>query len=132
MYTDPIADMLTRIRNASLAQKAELVLPYSKFKARLAELLVKSGFVAGCTEMLSGDNHKLLQIKLKYSGAGEPVIAGIKKVSKPGQRIYLAADKLPRTNSGYGVTVVSTSKGLMTDKEARKLKVGGEVVCQVW
>jgi small subunit ribosomal protein S8 len=132
MYTDPIADMLTRIRNASLAQKAELVLPYSKFKANLAQLLLKSGFVSGCDELVSGDNHKMLQIKLKYSVAGESVIAGIKRVSKPGQRIYLSADKLPRTNSGYGVTVVSTSKGLMTDREARKQKVGGEVVCQVW
>ena len=132
MYTDPIADMLTRIRNAQAAKKSELVLPYSKFKASLAELLVKSGFVSGCQEMTSGDNHKMLQINLKYSVAGEAVISGIKRVSKPGQRIYLPADKLPRTNSGYGVTVVSTSKGLMTDKEARKQKVGGEVVCQVW
>jgi small subunit ribosomal protein S8 len=132
MFTDPIADMLTRIRNASASQKAELVLPYSKFKANLAEVLHKSGFIGGYQEMTSGDNHKMLEIKLKYSGAGEAVIAGIKRVSKPGQRIYLPADKLPRTNSGYGVTVVSTSKGLMTDREARKQKIGGEVVCQVW
>jgi small subunit ribosomal protein S8 len=132
MYTDPIADMLTRIRNGSLAQKAELVLPYSKFKANLAEVLVKAGFIGGFREMISGDNHKMLEIKLKYSAAGESVIGGIKRVSKPGQRIYLPADKLPRTNSGYGVTVISTSKGLMTDREARKQKVGGEVVCQVW
>jgi small subunit ribosomal protein S8 len=132
MYTDPIADMLTRIRNASLAQKAELVLPYSKFKASLAALLVKAGFVSASQDLISGDTHKMLQIKLKYTASGEPVIAGIKRVSKPGQRIYLSSDKLPRTNSGYGVTVVSTSKGLMTDREARKQKVGGEVVCQVW
>jgi small subunit ribosomal protein S8 len=132
MYTDPIADMLTRIRNASAAKKSELVLPYSKFKANLAELLVKAGFISGSQELIAGDTHKMLQINLKYSGAGEAVIAGIKRVSKPGQRIYLPADKLPRTNSGYGITVVSTSKGLMTDKEARKQKVGGEVVCQVW
>jgi small subunit ribosomal protein S8 len=77
-------------------------------------------------------DHKMLQVSLKYSPSGESVIGGIKRVSKPGQRIYLPADKLPRTNSGYGVTVVSTSKGLMTDKEARKAKMGGEVVCQVW
>jgi len=132
MFTDPIADMLTRIRNASAAKKAELVLPYSKFKAHLAEVLLKTGFISGSQELISGDNHKMLQINLKYSDAGESVIAGIKRVSKPGQRIYLSADKLPRTNSGYGVTVVSTSKGLMTDREARKQKVGGEVVCQVW
>lgn len=129
MFTDPIADMLTRIRNATAAKKSELVLPYSKFKANLAQLLLKQGFISGVNE-LSG-THKTLQINLKYSGQ-ESVIAGIKRVSKPGQRIYLPADKLPRTNSGYGITVVSTSKGLMTDKEARKAKMGGEVVCQVW
>jgi small subunit ribosomal protein S8 len=129
MFTDPIADMLTRIRNAAAAQKTELVLPYSKFKANLAQLLLKQGFISGSSELAG--KHKNLQITLKYSGT-ESVIAGIKRVSKPGQRIYLPADKLPRTNSGYGVTVVSTSKGLMTDKEARKTGVGGEVVCQIW
>ncbi len=130
MYTDPIADMLTRIRNASTVQKAELVLPFSKFKENLAKLLFKEGFIAGVSEL--DGQHKMLQINLKYSEAGESVIAGIKRVSKPGQRIYLPADKLPRTNNGYGVTVVSTSKGLMTDKQARKAGTGGEVVCQVW
>jgi small subunit ribosomal protein S8 len=130
MFTDPIADMLTRIRNASQAKKAELVLPYSKFKANLAKLLAKEGFVGTVGELIA--THKMLQINLKYTPEGQPVIAGIKRVSKPGQRIYLPVEKLPRTNSGYGVTVVSTSKGLMTDKEARKAKMGGEVVCQVW
>src|SRR6266404_4078361 len=122
MFTDPIADMLTRIRNASLAKKADLVLPYSKFKANLAQLLSKEGFIGDVKEA-EADKRKALQINLKYSD-GEAVISGIKRVSKPGQRIYLGSDKLPRTNSGYGVTVVSTSKGLMTDKEARKAKMG--------
>ncbi len=130
MYTDPISDMLTRIRNASLAHKAEVVLPYSKFKYNLASLLLKEGFLAGVKEEAAGQ--KQLQVQLKYSESGDSVISGIKRVSKPGQRIYLAADKLPRTNSGYGVTVVSTSRGLLTDKEARKARIGGEVVCQVW
>lgn len=130
MYTDPISDMLTRIRNASLAHKAEVVLPYSKFKFALASLLEKEGFLAGVKETAA--DHKLLEVKLKYSETGESVISGIKRVSKPGQRIYLSANKLPRTNSGYGITVVSTSKGLLTDKEARKAHLGGEVVCQVW
>ena len=130
MYTDPISDMLTRIRNASLARKAEVVLPYSKFKHNLASLLEKEGFLAGVKEEAAEKKNLLLQ--LKYSETHEPVISGIKRVSKPGQRIYLASDKLPRTNSGYGVTVVSTSKGLLTDKEARKARVGGEVVCQIW
>lgn len=130
MYTDPIADMLTRIRNAVRARKTELVLPYSNFKASLARLLQKEGYISGVNE-LSG-RHKSIQINLKYSTAGEPVIAGIKRVSKPGQRIYLPVDKIPRTNSGYGITVVSTPKGLLTDREARKERVGGEVVCQIW
>jgi small subunit ribosomal protein S8 len=122
--------MLTRIRNAAQARKGELVLPYSKFKANLAQLFLKEGFVSGVNEVEGA--HKALQINLKYAVSGDSVISGIKRVSKPGQRIYLPADKLPRTNSGYGVTVVSTSKGLMTDREARKAKMGGEVVCQVW
>lgn len=132
MYTDPISDMLTRIRNANLARKAEVVLPYSKFKAKLAELLVREGFLAAAKEVAGEkQTHKELSLTLKYSG-GDTVITGIKRVSKPGQRIYLASDKLPRTNSGYGLTVVTTSKGLLSDKEARKQNLGGEVVCQVW
>jgi small subunit ribosomal protein S8 len=130
MFTDPISDMLTRIRNASLAKKASLVLPYSKFKENLAQLLVKEGFVKSSFEV-SGQ-HKNLQIDLKYTTVGDSVITGIKRVSKPGQRIYLPVEKLPRTNSGFGITVVSTPKGLLTDKQARKQRVGGEVVCQVW
>ncbi|MCL5009107.1 MAG: 30S ribosomal protein S8, partial [Patescibacteria group bacterium] len=93
MYTDPISDMLTRIRNASLAHKAEVVLPYSKFKYNLASLLLKEGFLAGVKEEAA--EQKQLQVQLKYSESGDSVISGIKRVSKPGQRIYLAADKLP-------------------------------------
>lgn len=130
MFTDPIADMLTRIRNAGSARKAELVLPYSKFKENLAQLFLKQGFIGAVSEVAG--KHKMLQINLKYDPSGDPVIAGIKRVSKPGQRIYLPTEKIPRTNSGLGITVVSTSRGLMTDREARKAKVGGEVVCQVW
>ena len=130
MYTDPIADMLTRIRNAVAAKKSELVLPYSKFKDSLAKVLLKEGFISGVSEVAG--KHTMLQINLKYSASGEPVIGGIDRVSKPGQRIYLPVDKIPRTNSGYGITIVSTSKGLLTDKQARKDRVGGEVVCQVW
>ncbi len=130
MYTDPISDMLTRIKNATTARKSELVLPYSKFKSSLAAVLSKEGFI-GSVEEVPG-KFKSLKITLKYDTQGEPVIAGIKRVSRPGQRIYLPVDKLPRTNSGYGITVVSTPKGLLTDKQARKDHLGGEVVCQVW
>ena len=88
----------------------------------------RAGFVSEDTD----GKHKVLKVGLKYTPTGEGVIAGIKRVSKPGQRIYMPADRLPRTNSGYGLTIISTSKGLMTDRQARKAKMGGEVVCQVW
>jgi small subunit ribosomal protein S8 len=130
MYTDPISDMLTRIRNALAAHRPELVLPYSKFKHALAKVLLEEGFISGVNELPG--RIKMLQINLKYDGAGQPVISGLKRVSSPGQRIYVPSTKLPRTNGGYGITVVSTSKGLLTDKKARQEKVGGEVVCQIW
>lgn len=130
MNTDPISDMLTRIRNALASQKSELVLPYSKFKHNLAKLLLAEGFVSGVNELPG--RIKMLQINLKYTQTGDPVISGIKRVSTPGQRIYLPVTRVPRTNGGFGVTVVSTSKGLLTDKQARKEQMGGEVVCQIW
>src|SRR5262245_25186797 len=115
MYTDPISDMLTRIRNAAAAHKQELVMPYSKFKHSLANVLLAEGFISGVNELPG--RMKMLQLNLRYDGKGEPVITGIKRVSTPGQRIYLPVDRIPRTNGGLGVTVVSTSKGLMTDKQ---------------
>jgi small subunit ribosomal protein S8 len=130
MYTDPISDMLTRIRNALAARKSELVMPYSKFKHNLANVLLAEGFISGVNELPG--RVKMLQINLKYDQSGSPVITGIKRVSTPGQRIYLPVGKIPRTNGGVGVTVVSTSQGLLTDKQARKTRVGGEVVCQIW
>lgn len=130
MHTDPISDMLTRIRNAVAAQKTELVLPYSKFKHSLANVLLTEGFISGVNELPG--RVKMLQINLKYGATGEPVISGLKRISTPGQRIYLPVTKIPRTNGGFGITVVSTSKGLLTDKQARKDKVGGEVICQIW
>lgn len=130
MYTDPISDMLTRIRNATASGKQDLVMPYSKFKHNLAKVLLAEGFLSGVNELAG--RIKMLQINLKYDQAGAPVISGIKRVSTPGQRIYMPAERIPRVNAGFGVTVVSTSKGLLTDKQARKDKVGGEVVCQIW
>lgn len=130
MYTDPISDMLTRIRNALAAGKQDLVLPYSKFKHSLATVLLEEGFLAGVNELPG--RIKMLQINLKYNPNGGPVISGIKRISTPGQRIYMPVTKIPRTNGGFGVTVVSTSKGLVTDKRARKDRIGGEVICQIW
>jgi small subunit ribosomal protein S8 len=130
MYTDPISDMLTRIRNALASHKSELVLPYSKFKHSLAKVLLEQGFVSGVNELPG--RVKMLQINLKYDASGDAVISGLQRVSTPGQRIYLPADRLPRSNGGFGITVVSTSRGLLTDKQARKDRLGGEVVCQIW
>lgn len=129
MYTDSIADMLTRIRNATMAKKPEVAMPHSKLKESLAHLLMAQGYVSGVTVV--GTAKKFIQVTLKYSG-DVSVITDLKRVSKPGQRIYLPVDRIPRTSSGYGITVISTSRGLMTDKQARAAKIGGEVLCQVW
>ncbi len=130
MYTDPISDMLTRIRNATRTGKQDLVMPYSKFKHSLAQVLLTEGFISGVNELPG--RVKMLQMNLRYDTAGQPVISELKRISTPGQRIYLPVEKIPRTNGGLGVTVVSTSKGLMTDKQARKERMGGEIICQIW
>ena len=129
--TDTISDMLTRIRNALLAKKTEVVLPYSNFKHNLAKVFVSEGWIVKA-EMKEAEKFKNLVLSLKYDQVGQPVISGLKRVSKPGQRIYSNRTQIPRVLGGFGTTILSTSKGLMTDKEARKNKVGGEVVCQVW
>ena len=129
MVTDSIADMLTRIRNAVRAKQVQTVVPYSKRKKSLADLLLATGYIGGV--QVVGEAKKLIQIQLKYKDDAS-VLTDLKRISKPGQRIYLSATRIPRTSSGYGITVVSTSQGLMTDAQARKAKVGGEVICQVW
>ena len=129
MFTDPISDMLTRIRNGAAARKTEVLMPYSKLKHSFANILHKEGYI-GAVEVRE-NGVKQLEVKLKYSN-GEAVLSDLKRVSKPGQRIYVPTDRIPRANGGMGITIVSTSKGLMTDKEARKQKYGGEVICQVW
>ncbi|MBU6447609.1 30S ribosomal protein S8 [Patescibacteria group bacterium] len=130
MFTDPISDMLTRIRNASAAGKAEVNMPYSKLKHSLASILEREGYVGSVS--VRDNALKQLIVQLKYDGSGDAVVSGLKRISKPGQRIYVPMDKIPRSNGGLGITILSTSKGLMTDKEARKQKYGGEVICQIW
>ncbi len=131
--TDPIADMLTRIRNANSAMKQEVIMPSSKLKVALAEVLLKEGYIGGF-EVSSEGNFKenVLKIQIKYSKSRQKTINGIKRVSKPGLRIYASADKLPRVLGGLGSAIISTSQGLMTDKQARQKHVGGEVICHVW
>lgn len=131
--TDPIADMLTRIRNANIAMHDEVSMPSSKLKEALAVVLHKEGYIG---EFNAADNGsgvgKTLTISMKYSPERERVISGIKRVSKPGLRVYSKTNEIPRVLGGLGVAVLSTSNGLVTDREARKAKVGGEVLCYVW
>lgn len=128
--SDPIADMLTRIRNASSAAKPEVSMPSSKIKAAIAGVLKQTGFIAGFAIEGEGPK-KSLNLSLKYSD-GAPVIEGIERVSRSSRRVYAGAGEIPRVLGGLGVAVVSTSKGVMTDREARKQKIGGEVLCYVW
>ena len=133
MMTDPIADMLTRIRNANVAMHDEVNMPASKQKEALATILEREGYINGYavapTTKGPGDE---LTINMKYSPERKRVISGVKRVSKPGLRVYTKADKIPRVLGGLGVAVLSTSQGLMTDREARKRRMGGEILCFVW
>jgi small subunit ribosomal protein S8 len=131
--TDPIADMLTRIRNANTAHFETVRMPGSKLKESLAAILVDEGYITGYQiDDEPGNPGKTLEITMKYSPDRERTISGIRRVSKPGLRIYARADRIPRVLGGLGVAVVSTSKGLMTDREARRRHIGGEVLCYVW
>jgi small subunit ribosomal protein S8 len=131
--TDPIADMLTRIRNANSAQFDTVKMPGSKLKESLAAILEREGFIAGYTMQNEPDKPgSTLEITMKYAPDRTRTIGGIKRVSKPGLRIYARANGIPRVLGGIGVAVVSTSHGLMTDREARKRHLGGEVLCYVW
>ena len=129
MMTDPIADMLTRIRNANVMRHESVTMPSSNMKVHIAEILKEEGFINDF--IVLGDVKKELTITLKYVG-GERVISGLKKISKPGLRVNVPADKLPRVLRGLGIAIISTSKGLMTDKEARKETLGGEVLAYIW
>jgi len=131
VMTDPIADMLTRIRNANSVYHDKVDIPSSKMKEALAKILKEEGFVKDY-EIIQDNKQNVLRISLKYGPGREKVISGIKRISKPGLRVYAKADQLPRVLNGLGIAVISTSKGLMTDKQARKLGLGGEVIAYVW
>ena len=128
--TDPISDFLTRIRNASRAKKIKVEIPSSKMKAGLAEILKKNGYIYDY-KIDEDSKQNVISVLLKYSD-GEPAINGLKRISKPGLRIYKKSDELPRVLNGLGTAVISTSKGLLTEKEARRQDTGGEVVCYIW
>lgn len=129
--TDPIADMLTRIRNANTVGHKEVEIPASKMKKAIAQILLDEGFIANY-EIVSDNAQGTIKVELKYGPNREKTIYGIKKISKPGLRVYAKADKVPKVLGGLGIAILSTSHGVITDKEARKLGVGGEVICYVW
>lgn len=130
-HTDPIADMLTRVRNANKALHAQVEMPASALKVELARVLAEEGYIAGYTVAKEGSFDNLV-IELKYTDGRRRVISELKRVSKPGRRIYAKKDGLPKVLGGLGTAVISTSRGLMTAREAQRLGVGGEVVCFVW
>jgi small subunit ribosomal protein S8 len=129
MNTDPISDMLTRIRNGLHAEKVSVRIPASKVKRAIAEVLKDEGYIEGVSEAVTG-SRSWIEVKLKYHN-GQPVIDRIERVSKPGLRVYSGNTKLPRVDGGFGVAIVSTSKGIMSDRTARKSRLGGEVLCVV-
>ena len=129
--TDPIADMLTRIRNANSSKHKTVDVPASKMKLAIADILFKEGYIKSFEE-ISNDVQGTIRIALKYDEKGNRVIAGIKRISKPGLRVYASKEELPKVLNGLGIAIVSTSKGIMTDKEARKEGLGGEVLAYIW
>lgn len=131
MYTDPVADLLTRIRNALIARHAQVIVPSSKLKVAIAKVLRDEGYLQGY-DVTKDRPQPMLRIWLKYTDEGEPVITTMRRVSKPGCRTYAGKDEIPRVHSGMGIAILSTSKGVMTDRKARHLGIGGEVLCNVW
>lgn len=131
MMTDPIADMLTRIRNANNAKHDSVDIPASNIKKQLAQILLDEGFIKGF-DVIEDAKQGLIRVDLKYGTQKEKVISGIKRISKPGLRVYVKSDEIPRVLGGLGIAIISTSSGIITDKQARNKVVGGEVICYVW
>ena len=129
--TDPIADMLTRIRNGSTARHSTVEIPACKMKAEIARLMLEQGYIAGYDKK-QGEHGEVIIVELKYGKNRERVISGIKRVSKPGRRVYAKKETLPKVLGGLGTAIISTSRGLVTSAEARKLGLGGEVICFIW
>ncbi len=129
--TDPIADMLTRIRNANTVGHETVEIPASKMKKAIAEILKEEGYITDF-DVIEDDKQGMIKVTMKYASNKERVISGIKKISKPGLKVYAKANEVPKVLGGLGIAIISTSKGIVSDKEARKLGVGGEVICYVW
>lgn len=131
MMTDPISDMLARIRNGALARHDRIEMPHSNLKKHIAEVLKQEGFVDDVRES-DGEGKKTLTVVLRYGRGKDSAIDGVRRVSAPGRRVYVRHDRIPRVRSGMGISILSTSRGVMTDRQAREQKVGGELLCEVW
>jgi len=131
MTSDPIADLLTRIRNASRAEHEKVDIPASKLKVKISELLKDEGFIKNC-RLIEDDKQGVLRVYLKYGAGNEKMISGLVRVSRPGRRVYVGKDKIPSILGGMGVAILSTSHGVMTDRQSRKQQLGGEVLAYVW
>lgn len=131
MFTDPISDMLTRIRNASRVKKAEVLIPFSKIKMSIAQILAREGYVVGVEEVEAGSVKKSIKLNLKYVNR-EPAITNIDRISTPGRRVYVGKYKIPKVRNGMGIAIISTSQGLVSDREARKRQIGGELICEIY
>jgi small subunit ribosomal protein S8 len=131
MMTDPIADLLTRIRNAGLARLDRIEVPFSAIKSTVAQILKSEGYVADC-RISEGNPSKVLTVFLKYGQDHQHVIDGMRRVSRPGKRVYVPAKRIPRVRDGLGISLVSTPQGVMSDRDARKKNLGGEILCEVW
>ena len=131
MVNDPIADMLTRIRNSSMVKQKQVAMPSSKIKEGIARILVEEGFIEGYAVTAEAPQPNLI-VRLKYTPQGRPVISGLDRVSRPGRRFYSGAKDIPWVRSGLGINIVSTPKGLMTGRKARRARLGGEILCNVW
>ncbi|HLR35642.1 MAG TPA: 30S ribosomal protein S8 [Tissierellales bacterium] len=131
MMTDPIADMLTRIRNGNDARHETVDIPASNMKKQIAQILLDEGYIKGF-DFIEDNKQGIIRIKFKYADNNQKIISGIRKISKPGLKVYVNNNEIPKVLGGLGVAIISTSKGVMTDKEARKEKVGGEVICYIW
>jgi small subunit ribosomal protein S8 len=131
MVTDPISDLLVRLRNGAQRRYETLTVPASKLKRAILEILRKEGYVEAVEEGIH-DGHPILMVRLRYVGEGQPMITGLERVSKPGRRVYVGSQGIKKVRNGIGISILSTSQGIMTDQESRKSRLGGEVLCSIW
>lgn len=131
MMTDPIADMLTRIRNANMIREEKVDIPASKMKIEITKLLKEKGFVKGY-KVFKDKKQGILRVTLRYTGSGDRLISGLKRISKPSRRVYAGKDEIPKVMGGYGLAILSTSRGIFTDEMCRREGIGGEVLCHIW